>query len=298
MGVGSAGCAAILNDTGVSALNVFFNANSQCNVNIEKDRRENLYFFSDCACSALTPTNAYGYSVSGYTFDPNNGALFTADYPTSSPYVTSVGATQFVSSGGQIQKEIVASVRTGAIITTGGGFSAFQPQPSYQKAAVAKFLSSGAKLPPSFSYNVSNRAYPDIALVGHNYKVFVSENDANPAKCPCTSTPVDGTSASSPAVAAFFTLINDQVLSNGGTPLGFLNPLLYQIYSSSSYSQIFNDITEGDNKCTRSYCCQYGWGASKGWDPASGLGTPKWSALSSYILNLKAGKQSNKISLN
>ena len=53
--------------------------------------------------------------------------VFTADYPTSSPYVTSVGATQFLSANGKVQQEVACSILTGAIITTGGGFSSFQP---------------------------------------------------------------------------------------------------------------------------------------------------------------------------
>jgi len=298
MGSGSLACAQLLNDTGVNALQDFFNANAQCNVNVEKDQRGNLYFFSDCACSALSPSSSYGYTVTGYTYDQNNGALFIADYPTSSPYVTSVGATQFISSGGSIQKEVACSVKTGGIITTGGGFSSFQQQPSYQSAAVRDFLSSGTPLPPSYSYNTAMRAYPDITLVGHNYKIFASTNTASPDQCPCQSTSVDGTSASSPTVAAFFSLINDQLLTKGATPLGFLNPTLYQIYQSGSYSAVFNDVVEGDNFCTRSYCCLFGWTAGKGWDPVSGLGSPNWAALSNYILNTKLNKKNGKIGLN
>jgi len=268
---------------------------------LEQDVRQNLYFFSDCSCDQLNSVSQNGFTISGYKFDQNNGALFVGDYPTSSPYVTSVGATQFISSNGQIVKEVACSVKTGAIITTGGGFSAFQPMASYQKQAVADFISSASSsLPPSFSYNTAMRAYPDISFVGHNYKVFASNNTDDPSICPCNSLPVDGTSASSPALAGLITLINDQLLNAGSSPLGFLNPLLYQIYSSDAYHNVFNDIVEGDNFCTRSYCCQYGWSAVKGWDPVTGLGTPNWTALSNYVLNtkLKNKKAQSKITLN
>ncbi len=39
----------------------------------------------------------------------------------------------------------------------------------------------------------------------------------------------DGTSASTPVVAALLTLLNDYQLSQGRAPLGFVNPLLYSI---------------------------------------------------------------------
>lgn len=165
----------------------------------------NVSVYSTCECSKLKSHSYNGISVSGYTFDQNAGAVFAADYPTSSPYgkflnlqlfcntdanyyaVTSVGATQFTWNGNNVASEIGASILTGAIITTGGGFSSFQPQPSYQQAAVSQYLSSGANLPPSFSYNPNMRGYPDIAFNGHHYLVFISNNTNDQDTCPCVS---------------------------------------------------------------------------------------------------------------
>lgn len=48
----------------------------------------------------------------------------------------------------------------------------------------------------------------------------------------------------------------------------------------------FNDITEGDNKCSRNYCFTYGYEASSGWDPAAGLGSPNYQEMLSYIMSL------------
>ena len=51
--------------------------------------------------------------------------IFYADYPTASQYVTSVGATIFKSKNGHtVTQESGASLKNGAIITTGGGFAA------------------------------------------------------------------------------------------------------------------------------------------------------------------------------
>ena len=62
--------------------------------------------------------------------------------------------------------EIVCSTDTGAMITSGGGFSNRFPRPSYQDAAVRLYLGRDG-VPPASSgtpavvnYNASNRGYP------------------------------------------------------------------------------------------------------------------------------------------
>jgi len=61
------------------------------------------------------------------------------DFP-SSPYITLVGSTQFLSPN-----------ETGAKFSS-GGFSRDQWRPSYQSSAVQAYLNSGVKLPPSSYY--------------------------------------------------------------------------------------------------------------------------------------------------
>jgi subtilase family serine protease len=97
----------------------------------------------------------------------------------------------------------------------------------------------------------------------------------------------DGTSASSPFVAGMITLLNDIRLSQGYGPLGFINPLLYSMNSSSfhgNHTPSFNliiilinnmkiDVTQGSNKCVPDQCTNNGFAAVAGWDPVTGLGT-------------------------
>jgi len=64
-------------------------------------------------------------------------------------------------------------------------------------------------------------------------------------------------------------LINDELISAGRRPLGFLNPWLY------ANPRAFNDITSGSNPS----CDNTGFNATTGWDPVTGLGTPKFAAL-------------------
>ena len=54
---------------------------------------------------------------------------------------------------------------------------------------------------------------------------------------------------------------------------------------------VFNDITNGYNWCTEDMCCplnknkvsDYGFVASKGWDPVSGLGTPNVAKMLAWL---------------
>ena len=86
-------------------------------------------------------------------------------------------------------------------------------------------------------------------------------------------TPVDGTSASTPLFASVVSLINDELIAAGKSPLGFLNPFLY------ANPNAFLDVTTGDNPG----CNTNGFPASSGWDPVTGLGTPNFGELKSLL---------------
>ena len=96
--------------------------------------------------------------------------LTFASFPTSSPYVTSVGATQLVDFD---KAEDVRSFafhpfadRNQAASFSGGGFSNVFSQPSYQSASVANFIATSKNLPPAKYYNATSRAYPDVSAAG------------------------------------------------------------------------------------------------------------------------------------
>ena len=110
------------------------------------------------------------------------------DWPASSPYVLTVGGTQLLDgvplpdprsplcaqTGGCAGSgtEIVCSHKSGALVTSGGGFSLVAPQPAWQSDAVAAYLASGALLPGPTEFNSSNRGYPDVAAFAHNIAAF------------------------------------------------------------------------------------------------------------------------------
>jgi tripeptidyl-peptidase-1 len=217
-----------------------------------------------------------------------------AVFPAASPYVTSVGATMLeeaqtklskpppvCSSGGAFAGQCassgteVAVSLTAAGFTSGGGFSAYMAQPSYQKSAVETYLQSGVTLPPSSYFDAMGRGYPDVAAMGNNFLVYIDVEGG--------WSPVGGTSCSSPTWAGVAARLIDVALNKTGKPLGFMNPLLYQMHTD--HPQAFVDVVKGDNKCTESGCfpsCK-GFEATKGWDPVSGLGAPQYDEIAQYV---------------
>jgi len=231
------------------------------------------------------------------------------DYPTSSPFVISVGATamnyESISTGGvsvpacqngqltcidsgnevvcQQFPNMTATDPAQSLITSGGGFSNYSvvdPTNNWQVTAVSQFLAAATNLPPEGYYDPSHRAYPDVSALGHSYAVLAGDS----------YTPVDGTSASCPVMAGIISILNGHMLNNGGSPVGFANPLLYQMFQEQS--DTFNDITSGDIRCTemggtfteKVGCCgPYGYYAQPGYDLASGLGTPNVGNMLSYL---------------
>ena len=93
----------------------------------------------------------------------NNETAFTPLFPSSCPFITSVGATV-----GFAPEKVAYDPANGFV--SGGGFSNYFKQPKYQASAVAGYLD---KIGDEYStyYNKSGRAYPDIATYGVNYTI-------------------------------------------------------------------------------------------------------------------------------
>ena len=126
-------------------------------------------------------------------------------------------------------------------------------------------------------YNKNGRIYPDVSLVAHNYLV-VNMGDY---------IVVDGTSASSPAFSGMISRLNSLRKSQNKSLLGAFNPLLYKMYNDCA--NCFLDIEKGSNNATENIQtdeCQYGYTATKGFDPVYGLGLPNFVAIENYIRNL------------
>lgn len=138
-----------------------------------------------------------------------------------------------------------------AVSFSGGGFSNYWTQPDYQSDAVAKYLDF---LGDTYSglYNASGRGFPDVAAQAYNYQIVNGGSTEG----------VAGTSCSSPLFAGIVSLLNDELLAAGKSPLGFLNPWLYSTAASA-----FTDITSGNNPG----CDTDGFSATTGWDPVRSM---------------------------
>jgi tripeptidyl-peptidase-1 len=195
-------------------------------------------------------------------------ARFHPDFPAASPYITAVGGTDFA------QKGVIGEETTWS--DGGGGFSDTFDIPEWQKEAVAAYKASpDADLPPAKLWNNTGRGYPDVAALGGLVNPY----------CVASSgmfQGVAGTSASSPVVAGIFALLNGLRTSQNSAPLGFLNPLIYQ------NGDAFNDVTSGVNGGGR----KYGFKAIKGWDAATGWGTPDYEALAKVVMQGSKGAAS------
>ena len=83
-----------------------------------------------------------------------------------------------------------------------------------------------------------------------------------------------GTSFSAPRWAGFIALVNQQSMATKKTTVGFLNPTLYKLAGTNSYTTDFHDITSGFNG--KYY-------AVPGYDDVTGLGTPQTALVNALV---------------
>jgi subtilase family serine protease len=178
--------------------------------------------------------------------------------PAVDPLVTAVGGTLLDADGltGAYHSETTWNEPDfGA--GTGGGFSTLTPTPIFQK-----------------QLHLASRGVPDVAYnAGINTGVIAvwstSGQGANLLFI------FGGTSAGSPQWAGL-TVLAAQLRH---ARVGWLNPQVYALsLVKPVYNALFHDITTGDNTFQGPPLIT-GFPAKKGWDPATGLGTPKANTL-------------------
>jgi kumamolisin len=182
------------------------------------------------------------------------------DFPAASPYILSCGGTTLTAANNKtsIASEVTwnKGPRSQGGGATGGGVSEITPVPTWQ---------ANAGVPPSVNTGFHGRGVPDVAAdadADTGYKIRVHGQDGA----------AGGTSAVAPLYAALIALWNQEL----GTPVGFLNPLLYANPAASS----FHDITQGTNDTTGKIG---GYPAGVGWDACTGLGSPDGAKIFSAL---------------
>jgi kumamolisin len=184
------------------------------------------------------------------------------DFPSSSPYVLSVGGTTITSTGDVVWKE-GDGLRADNGGSTGGGVSAVFARPDFQSSIAIQSVNPGS---------ISGRCIPDVAAnadwIASPYLLVVDgKAQAN-----------GGTSAATPLWASLVTLINEQ--RGAGNRIGYLSPVLYQTHAGGNAgntvgSQGCTDVVSGDNTTD----AIGGYSAGPGYDAVSGWGVPDGQKL-------------------
>ena len=172
--------------------------------------------------------------------------------PAGDVYFTSIGGVNFTESTAGVLQTVTAGDApcNGGVSNTcygGGGVSTVVPLPSWQ-SGIAGMITSG-------------RNQPDISLPFDYVSVYTSSGDAEYL----------GTSWSSPASVALF-IEADEL---HGSKLGWLNPTLYSLFTSTGYGTYYTPCTSGNNIAYTCNATQY--------NQAAGIGTPKSFALANAL---------------
>jgi subtilase family serine protease len=240
----------------------------------------------------------------------------TAGWPASSPWVTAVGGTQ-------LQKDWRWDPSSDTSFTTAGDYNApywaYTNGPSSEAVWNESWLPAASGGGPSSIYTRpwwqdgvasaipgNARAVPDLAWnAAVNGGVLVWTTFF-----PKTDRPgwhvYGGTSAASPQVAGLIALANEQQSDDKQAPVGYLNPLLYQVglNDPSAFSDItpqhYGSVTSGDLVNNRMFDYNGdgldstpgaipGWNTDPGWDMTTGFGTPR---AAEFVSALRAARNS------
>jgi kumamolisin len=183
------------------------------------------------------------------------GPLCHVQFPSSSPYVLSVGGTMLTTQeDGQVGEEVVWGGSPGRSIidggqATGGGVSRY-PRAPWQTVPIPS-LNPGAP---------EGRVVPDVsALAGPPYYDVLPVGVFG-----------GGTSAATPLWASLIARIDAALPAPKRQR--FLPPLLYKLYQPDVGAAGFRDIVSGDNASQPDP--GIGYHAKKGFDAVTGLGVP------------------------
>jgi len=173
-------------------------------------------------------------------------------WPADDAYLTSVGGTDLTTKGpgkGWASETVWGYGGGGYYLPDG------IPIPSWQKLkGVITKANEGSK---------TYRNGPDVTA-NANFTFYVCDDQSG-----CTANEYGGTSFSAPMWAGYLALANQQAAAHGDKPPGFINPTIYPLGLGKDYPTAFHDITVGSN----------GLPATKGYDCASGWGSPNKSGL-------------------
>jgi len=181
-------------------------------------------------------------------------------WPADNAYLVSVGGTDL-----ETTKAAGPWASETAWSDGGGGISPNSiPIPSWQVATADQCTNPCSK---------TLRNGPDVSA-NSNFTFYVCADQTT-----CSANSYGGTSFAAPMWAGYLALVNQQSVANGNKTLGFINPAIYTIGLGADYDTDFHDITSGSN----------GYSATKGYDLATGWGSPNGSALITALAGSGSG---------
>jgi kumamolisin len=192
----------------------------------------------------------------------------TVDSPANDPYMTGTGGTALtLNTDGTYKSETSwANTNTSPSTGSGGGVSSYFARPSWQTGpGVANSSSNGKRQVPDVSLDADPRT---------GYSAYVTNNRTTGWNV------VGGTSAAAPAWAAFAGAYNQYAAANGMPNLGYANPALYSIGSSTQPYRPYHDVTTGDDlfySATSSWDYPTGWGSYDAYNLARDLAPNPYS---------------------
>lgn len=196
------------------------------------------------------------FETSGVTFVASSGdSGHGAQYPAASPFVVSVGGTTLtISSSGTWTSEVAWSCTSSFSCQfnggSGGGQSAYEPEPSYQTAV----QTSG------------KRGVPDVAYDGNPSSGVPTYNSYScGGGCSTGWGQWGGTSIGAPQWAGLFAIANSIRVAKGKTRLTQPHIVLYPVAEAD-----YHDITSGKNGSCGAVC-----NTAVGYDYVTGLGSPQ-----------------------
>jgi subtilase family serine protease len=183
--------------------------------------------------------NFFAASGDSSTWSSKNEA-----WPADDANVVSVGGTDLVtaSAAGPWKSE------TGWV-DSGGGISP-------DKIAIPAYQQLSGVINSSNKGSTTYRNGPDVSA-NANFSFYVCADQTT-----CTANEYGGTSFAAPMWAGYIALVNEQMVNNGQSTIGFINPTIYAENITSSYATDFHDITSGTSG---SYSAVTGYDLVTGW---------------------------------
>jgi hypothetical protein len=191
-----------------------------------------------------------------------------SSYPAESVFAIAVGGTDLTTNGagGPWSSETAWPDSSGG--PADNGFAI----PSWQ-SGVASSSNGGS---------TTIRNLPDVAAEANFDNILCDDGT-------CTDNQTGGTSYAAPRWAGFIALANQQSVANGNSTVGFINPTIYSIGKSTSFTSDFHDITSGNNNNGKGKS----FNAVTGYDLVTGWGSPNGQNL----INALAGAAAPNFSL-